>query len=166
MVPRTTMGCPHEGPRVDFVAKPLESVDPPHGGLRTFHQKATCLKTIHSKDCFNANWSRNNQKSDPNETFVAHRVVRIPTRPSKEHPVTPGEGEREFFIDNLLVRIHRCFWWTGLAPWEFEFPFPGSLTSTFLTPGEGLDAHQRRGGVARHGSPHQAANPYTLNPTP
>jgi len=23
--------------------------------------------------------------------------------------------------------------WTGLAPWEFEFPFPGSLTSTFLT---------------------------------
>ena len=23
-------------------------------------------------------------------------------------------------------------WWTGLAPWEFEFPFPGSLTYTFL----------------------------------
>ena len=22
--------------------------------------------------------------------------------------------------------------WTGLAPWEFEFPFPSSLTSTFL----------------------------------
>ena len=22
--------------------------------------------------------------------------------------------------------------WTGPAPWEFEFPFPGSLTSTFL----------------------------------
>ena len=22
--------------------------------------------------------------------------------------------------------------WTGLAAWEFEFPFPGSLTSTFL----------------------------------
>ena len=21
-------------------------------------------------------------------------------------------------------------WWTGLAPWEFEFPFPGNLTST------------------------------------
>ena len=21
--------------------------------------------------------------------------------------------------------------WTGLAPWEFEFPFAGSLTSTF-----------------------------------
>ena len=24
------------------------------------------------------------------------------------------------------------FWWTGLAPWEFEFLFPGSLISTFL----------------------------------
>ena len=23
-------------------------------------------------------------------------------------------------------------WWTGLAPWEFDFSFPGSLTSTFL----------------------------------
>jgi len=38
--------------------------------------------------------------------------------------------EREFFIDNLLVRIHFIIVmirWTGLAPWEFEFPFPGSL---------------------------------------
>jgi hypothetical protein len=23
-------------------------------------------------------------------------------------------------------------WWTGLAPWEFEFPFPGSRISAFL----------------------------------
>jgi len=44
-------------------------------------------------------------------------------------------GEREFFIDNLLARIHFIIVmirWTGLSPWEFEFPFPGSLTSTFL----------------------------------
>ena len=44
--------------------------------------------------------------------------------------------QREFFIDNLLVRIHFInvmIRWTGLAPWEFESPFPGSLTSTFLT---------------------------------
>ena len=44
-------------------------------------------------------------------------------------------AEREFFIDNLLVRIHFIIvmiWWTGLAPWEFEFLFPGSLISTFL----------------------------------
>ena len=43
--------------------------------------------------------------------------------------------EREFFIDNLLVRIHYIivmFRWTGLAPWELEFPFSGSRTSTFL----------------------------------
>ena len=45
------------------------------------------------------------------------------------------ESEREFFVDNLLVRdnfIIVMIRWTGLAPWEFEFPFPGSLTSTFL----------------------------------
>ena len=42
---------------------------------------------------------------------------------------------REFFIDNLLVRIHFIIVtirWSGLAPWEFEFPFLGSLISTFL----------------------------------
>ena len=43
--------------------------------------------------------------------------------------------EREFFIDSLLVRIHNIvvmIRWTGLAPWDFEFPFPSSLASTFL----------------------------------
>ena len=47
------------------------------------------------------------------------------------------EVQREFFIDNLLVRIHLIIVmirWTGLAPWESEFPFPGSLSSTFLEP--------------------------------
>jgi len=45
------------------------------------------------------------------------------------------EREREFFIDSLLVRIHfiiEMIWWTGLTPWEFGFPFPGSLISSFL----------------------------------
>ena len=42
---------------------------------------------------------------------------------------------REFFVDNLLVRVHciiEMIWWTGLAPWELECPFLGSLISTFL----------------------------------
>ena len=46
----------------------------------------------------------------------------------------PLRGEQRV-IDNLLVRIHFIIVMirsTGLAPWEFEFPFPGSLTSTFL----------------------------------
>ena len=37
--------------------------------------------------------------------------------------------EREFFIVNLLVPIHfmiEMIWWTGLAPWQFEFPTPES----------------------------------------
>ena len=57
-----------------------------------------------------------------------HRVLLLRPRPV----------EREFFIDNLLVRIHfivLMIRWTGLAPWEFEFPFPGSLTTTFLAGG-------------------------------
>ena len=42
--------------------------------------------------------------------------------------------ERDFFIDNLLVQMHfiiKMIWWTGLAPWQLEFPFPGRLISTF-----------------------------------
>jgi len=60
--------------------------------------------------------------------FQALRRSRPENRP-------PKNAEREFFIDNLLVRIHYTIVmirWTGLAPWAFEFPFPGSLTSTFL----------------------------------
>jgi len=59
-------------------------------------------------------------------------------RRSSQHGVADHlPPERDFFIDNLLVRIHLIIVmirWTGLAPWEFAFPFPGSLTSTFLTP--------------------------------
>ena len=42
--------------------------------------------------------------------------------------LTPGAR-----VANLLVRIHFSIVmvrWTGLAPWEFEFLFAGSLTST------------------------------------
>jgi len=59
-------------------------------------------------------------------------------RPSKAPELlrqVASPAKREFFIDNLLVRIHFIIVmirWTGLAPREFEFPFPGSLTSTFL----------------------------------
>ena len=47
-------------------------------------------------------------------------------------------GQRKFFIDNPLVRILfiiEMIWWTGLAPWEFEFSFAGSLISAFLWSG-------------------------------
>ena len=60
----------------------------------------------------------------------------------------PQGAKREFFIDNLLVRIHFIIlmtWWTGLAPWEFEFPLPSSLTSALLDPRETTACrHQRR----------------------
>ena len=46
-----------------------------------------------------------------------------------------GMEEIEFDFDNLMVRIHCIIVmirWTGHAPWEFEFLFPVSRTSTFL----------------------------------
>jgi len=68
--------------------------------------------------------------------------------------------ERAFFLDNLLVRIHFIIVmirWTGLAPWEFEFTFPGSLIFTFL-----VSLHLRR--VDRHDQvPRGQAG---FNPTP
>jgi len=43
--------------------------------------------------------------------------------------------KREFFIDNLPLRNHFIIVmirWSVLAPWEFEFSFPDSLTSTLI----------------------------------
>ena len=78
-------------------------------------------------------WSFTQQSLDYVDVFplsldAVYRVHRPLTR-------SVVEIEREFFIDNLLVRIHSIIVmirWTGLAPWEFEFPFPGRLASTFL----------------------------------
>ena len=57
-----------------------------------------------------------------------------------------GRGS-DFFIDNLLVRIHsiiEIIWWTGLAP--CEFPLPGSLVSIYLPRGRKKlsDSHAER----------------------
>ena len=70
------------------------------------------------------------------------------------HGVVPRPvplSEREFFIDNLLVRIHYIIVmikWTGLAPWECEFPFPGSLIST-LPGGQCMDYFNQQGKLPR-----------------
>ena len=39
--------------------------------------------------------------------------------------------------------------WTGPAPWEFEFPHPGGLTSTFLA-GVGANARERGMGAGAY----------------
>ena len=51
------------------------------------------------------------------------RVLKFPRVIWRGQRVAP---QREFFIGNLLVQIHFIIVmirWTGLAPWEFEFPF-------------------------------------------
>ena len=60
------------------------------------------------------------------ETFPGSSAAMLYTRGSTWCSVRSIGVEREFFIDNLLVRIHviiEVTWWTGLAPWEFEFPY-------------------------------------------
>ena len=52
---------------------------------------------------------------------------------SRPTSVTYGQVRIHFII--VMIR------WTGLAPWEFEFPFPGSLTSTFLDDPAQLASH-------------------------
>jgi hypothetical protein len=57
--------------------------------------------------------------------------------------------EREASIDDLLVQIHfvtEMIRWTGLAPWEFEFPFTGSLGEKVV--GEGGQSSKVVGAVA------------------
>ena len=64
-----------------------------------------------------------------------HRQLGSIQSPPYRGGVQMLKHERELFIDNLLVRIYliiEMIRWTGLAPWGFEFPFPGSLTSTIL----------------------------------
>ena len=59
-----------------------------------------------------------------------------------------GGQKREFFIDNLLVRIHSTIvmiGWTGLAPWEFEFPFRRTLLAHSAQTLHTLSALPRRG---------------------
>ena len=40
------------------------------------------------------------------------------------------EHSKEMLSCVCLSRIIVMIWWAGLAPWEFESPFPGSLASS------------------------------------
>ena len=65
--------------------------------------------------------------------YTPHRSSSPPTVLTP--PTQLASREREFFSANLLVLIPciiESIWWTGLAPWEFEFSFPSSLLTTFL----------------------------------
>ena len=121
-----------------------------HAAVSTpqLYQHPSCLRS-----CFNTSPVSTPQlfPHQPLSCFreAGHRAA--PRAPSTRDPprplCTPHESvyaavcvgvcsiKGEFFIDNLLVRIHFCIVmmrWTGLAPWEFESSFPGSITSTFL----------------------------------
>ena len=74
---------------------------------------------------------------DKRDIKLTHTTVYQVDKYDKWRVRTRREGalEREFFTDDLLVRVHSIIMmskWTGLAPWASELPFPGSLISTFL----------------------------------
>ena len=90
-------------------------------------------------------WHPDKNQKDPNAEArfkLISEAYEILSDVEKRKVASPREHahaapERESFIGNVLVRIHFIIvmiMWTGLAPWEFEFPFPGSLTSTSLVP--------------------------------
>ena len=50
-------------------------------------------------------------------------------------PVNPKRDTRHRTSSMVRFVLHfiiEIIWWTGLAPWEIESPFPGGLMSTFL----------------------------------
>ena len=52
------------------------------------------------------------------------RILEQVTDDKDDEDDDPENHKREFFVDNLLVRIHFIILmirWTGLAPWESEF---------------------------------------------
>ena len=92
-------------------------------------------ETLHSLQKWPISGTNNRQTQVPLGPFPTGRVARRWGTPRGECLARADLGGREFFIDNLLVRVHCIIvkiWWTGLAPRELEFPFPGSLISTFL----------------------------------
>ena len=122
----------------------------------------------------------------PHVTFAVRSVRhRMSVPPLKAHTCwhnTAGAWNRPVDRDaqeggRWLVRIHFIIVmirWTGLAPWEFEFPFPGSLTSTFLVSsgGRGCEVAHGDGAVLLQidGVEHQIeqlpADSLSCQPTP
>ena len=64
------------------------------------------------------------RESDDGRTPHGRRTHSVPRA---QCPSAPGPRSAMVQIHFSIVMIR----WTGLAPWEFEFPFQGILTSTF-----------------------------------
>ena len=78
---------------------------------------------------------KSNQESGRDCLMCAIFALRLGRRDAVATRRWPTRSERDFFFDSLLVRVHFIvvmIRWPGLALWDFEFPLPGSRTSTFL----------------------------------
>ena len=72
--------------------------------------------------------------------FSRERITVFPDNKTKtKNYLTPWPSvaplaERESSLLTIYWSECTMIRWTGLGPWESEFPFTGSLTSTFLQP--------------------------------
>ena len=80
----------------------------------------TVLYAPHSLDSGYVSWAGPG-RLEINQSIKLPRAL---TTPSRRRQREKNSVRNHFII--VMIR------WTGLAPWEFEFPFPGSLTSIFL----------------------------------
>ena len=84
---------------------------------RTVHQHASVSDTLSDGSDTHASVSDTHACPCPAHPLAQPRLMRF---------FYLLRREKDFFIDNLLVRIHiiiEMIWWTGLAPWVFEFIF-------------------------------------------
>ena len=135
--------APFPPPRATPLGKALckaergQDATPPSSLSRVSDSNPNPLERTHSKprECI---LKKNHENSFSKITTRMHSQEEEKTNaagfPHRSNNLST-ERERELFIDNLLVIIHFIIVmirWTGLAPWEFESPFPGSLASSFL----------------------------------
>ena len=65
-----------------------------------------------------------------NIVHIRSLVAVRPAHPRRPAVLQQAHSEKEFFIDNLLVRIYFIIVmirWTGLAPWKFDSLFQVAL---------------------------------------
>ena len=78
-----------------------------------------------------------NESEEVRDALGLDRLCQRPRHLPVKRPPRHRPRGRELSIDNLLDGIHytiEMIWWTGLAPWEFAFPFHRPRATSLRTP--------------------------------
>ena len=89
--------------------------------LSRYRRRQICCFTVYFTDTpFSLHWT----------TYAAQPLVFNP--PLRSISPLWSKQRESSLLTSYWSESSLYSWWTGLAPWEFELPFPGSLTSTSL----------------------------------